>query len=77
LIIFLAGAMKSVLDALQRNGLKRIIFSGLFGLGIYMLYTAPEMLGIVDGRKEQWKTWFYISSYRIHAHFFCLMGLLS
>lgn len=53
LLIFLAGAMIAYWT--HYTNAERIIFSGLFGLGIYMLYRARNARQLLITQRSNWK----------------------
>lgn len=53
LIVFLAGAM--IAHWMHYSNPERIIFTGLFGLGIYMLYRAQNASRLLKSQQNNWK----------------------
>ena len=53
LVVFLAGAM--LVYWRQYSTTERILFPGLFGLGLYMLYRARSARQLLGSRQRNWK----------------------
>jgi len=53
LVVFLAGAM--IVYWAEYSGTERIIFTGLLGLGIYMLYRALSANRLLRAQQNDWK----------------------
>jgi uncharacterized membrane protein len=53
LVVFLAGAM--LVYWTQYSRIERILFPGLFGLGLYMLYRAHSAHHLLANRQGNWK----------------------
>lgn len=53
LVVFLAGAM--LVYWMQYSSTERITFTGLLGLGIYMLYRARSANRLLQAQEDNWK----------------------